>query len=233
LKKRIYIINLIVCLIFILLILTGCSSNIESSNKIKDKVSSEVGFIENEICTISLKYAKGEYYVNGAFDWKNIYTELLKINNSWSSIVLDLNQLNISQDLINSLGQELSNMLIAVSNQNTFDMLNCLNNIYIKLPEIEKLYLENDAIVEEITFKSLLISTYRYAENKDWNNAKIEAQNVSNKYNELMNDIDYAENNIYNLNKVLVEIEELKSAINTENIDLVKLKFINSIAYLF
>jgi hypothetical protein len=227
LKRITYIIDLIIFLISVLIILTGCSSNIESSSKIKDKVSSEMSFIENELCTIILKYAKGEYYMDDVLDWNSIYTELSKINNSWSTMVLDLNQLNIPQDLISSLGQEMSNIIISVSNQNISDMLNCLNNIYTKLPEIEKMYLENSFIVEQDNLKSLLISTYRYTENKEWNNAKIEVQNVSNKYNEMMNNIEYAENNIYDLNKVLVEIEEFKSAINTENIDLVRLKFIS------
>jgi hypothetical protein len=197
----------------------------ENSNKIKDKVASEVSFIKNELCTISLKYAKGEYYVDGIFDWNSIYTELAKIDNSWSIIVLDLNQLNISQDLISSLGQELSNMIISVSNQNAFDMLNSLNNIYVNLPEIEKMYSEDNTIIEKDSLKSLIISTYRYAENTNWDSAKIEVQNVSDKYNEMMNNIEYAENNIYDLNKVLVEIEEFKSAINTGNIDLVRVKF--------
>lgn len=226
-KKLKNIINLIACLVLILLALTGCSTNQENSSKIKDKATAEVDFIENELCTIGIRYAEGKYYVDDAFDWNSLYTELTKINNSWSTIVLDLNQLNIPQDLINSLGEELSNIVISVSNQNISDMLNCLNNIYAKLPEIEKLYLENNSVIEQTTLKSLVISTYRYAENNDWNNAKIEVQNVANKYNEMMNNIEYAEDNIYNLNKILVEVEELKSAIDTENIDLVRLRFVN------
>ena len=44
-----------------------------------------------------------------------------------------------------------------------------------------------------------------------------------------MNDTNYIKDSSYNLNKILVEIEELKSAINLENIALIRIRFVNFI----
>ena len=45
----------------------------------------------------------------------------------------------------------------------------------------------------------------------------------------MMQDTEYIKNSSYNLNKILVEIEELKSAINLGNIDLIRIRFVNFI----
>ena len=68
-----------------------------------------------------------------------------------------------------------------------------------------------------------------YAENDNYEASKNEIQNASNRYNEMMKDTNYIKNSSYNLNKILVEIEELKSAINLENIALIRIRFVNFI----
>ena len=45
----------------------------------------------------------------------------------------------------------------------------------------------------------------------------------------MMNDVNYSKENSYNLNKIFVEIEELKSAINLENLPLIRIRFVNFI----
>ena len=45
-------------------------------------------------------------------------------------------------------------------------------------------------------------------------------------YKDLMNDIQYAEENAYNLNNIYVLLEEFSNAIQTENYDLIRMKYI-------
>lgn len=55
---------------------------------------------------------------------------------------------------------------------------------------------------------------------------KCGANNTVETYKGLMNDIHYAEENAYNLNKIYILLEEFNNAIQTENYDLIRMKYI-------
>ena len=217
---------LVICLM--LFILSGCSAS-NADDKIKPKVSSEINYFENEIFAILVKYAKGEYNTEQGIDWDGMYKESEKITESWSTVVLDLSKLNISKEQINGLGQDLSNLVISISSENLSDVFNYLYSAYSRLPEIKKLYSENDVEIKKLEFKKSVVFAYKQAEEGDFESSKNEIQNASNKYNDMMNDVNYSKENAYNLNKVFVEIEELKSAINLENLPLIRIRFVNFI----
>ena len=158
-----------------------------------------------------------------------MYKESRKITESWSSVVLDLSKLNISKEQINGLGQDLSNIIISISSENLSDVFNYLYSAYSRLPEIKKLYSENDIEIRKLEFKKLVVLAYKKAEEGNFESSKNEIKNASDKYSDMMNDVNYSKENSYNLNKIFVEIEELKSAINLENLPLIRIKFVNFI----
>lgn len=222
------IFSYIVILLLILFTLTGCSGK-KDENKIKAKVNSELKYLENEIFTIFIKYAKDEYKTEEGFNWDSVYKEAEKLNKSLATIITDMSELNIPKDSINSVSNEFSNLVIAISDKKETDMFNSLYNAYVKFPEIEEIYLENNNEINKTRLKVLVLSAYKLSEFNDFDNAKQEIQNASDKYNEMIKDVNYSSNNQYNLNKIAVEIEELKSAINLENILLVRMRFVNFI----
>lgn len=227
-KKYIYYAKLILVICLILFILSGCSAS-NADDKIKAKVSSEINYFENEIFAILVKYAKGEYNTENGLDWNGMYKESRKITESWSSVVLDLSKLNISKEQINGLGQDLSNIIISISSENLLDVFNYLYSAYSRLPEIKKLYSENDIEIRKLEFKKLVVLAYKQAEEGNFESSKNEIKNASDKYSDMMNDVNYSKENSYNLNKIFVEIEELKSAIDLENLPLIRIRFVNFI----
>ena len=222
------IIKEILVLLILLVILSGCTGE-TNDNKIREKVSSEIDFFESEIFSILIKYAKGEYETDEGIDWKGIYEESEKLNESWSTVVLDLSQINIPQEQINALGEDVTNLVIAISQENETDVFTILYNMYSKLPDIERIYSNDVSNINKRELKRTVLSAYRLAEVKEFENSKNEIQNASDKYNEMINDIEYSKNNAYNLNKVLVELEELRAAIILENISLIRIRFVNFI----
>lgn len=218
----------ILVLIILLIILTGCNGGADE-NKIEEKVSSEIDFLESEVFTVALKYAKGEYNTDDGLDWNGIYEECEILNESWSTVVLDLSKLNIPEEQINGLGQDVANLVISISAQNEVDLFTNLYSIYSRLPEIENVYSDDLVSKNKRELKRLVFAAYVSAEAGNFENSRNEIQNASNKYNEMMQDTEYIKNSSYNLNKILVEIEELKSAINLGNIDLIRIRFVNFI----
>lgn len=218
----------ILILTMLLFTLTACTGGTDES-KIKEKASSEIDFLESEIFKMALKYAKGEYNSEDGLDWESIYDESEILNESWSTVVLDLSKLNIPEEQINGLGQDVANLVISISAQNEDELFTNLYSIYSRLPQIEQVYSDDTISKSKRELKRTVFLAHVYAENDNYEASKNEIQNASNRYNEMMKDTNYIKNSSYNLNKILVEIEELKSAINLENIALIRIRFVNFI----
>ena len=218
----------ILILTMLLFTLTACTGGTDES-KIKEKASSEIDFLESEIFKMALKYAKGEYNSEDGLDWESIYDESEILNESWSTVVLDLSKLNIPEEQINGLGQDVANLVISISAQNEDELFTNLYSIYSRLPQIEQVYSDDTISKSKRELKRTVFLAHVYAENENYEASKNEIQNASNRYNEMMKDTNYIKNSSYNLNKILVEIEELKSAINLENIALIRIRFVNFI----
>ena len=218
----------ILILTMLLFTLTACTGGTDES-KIKEKASSEINFLESEIFKMALKYAKGEYNSEDGLDWESIYDESEILNESWSTVVLDLSKLNIPEEQINGLGQDVANLVISISAQNEDELFTNLYSIYSRLPQIEQVYSDDTISKSKRELKRIVFLAHVYAENDNYEASKNEIQNASNRYNEMMKDTNYIKNSSYNLNKILVEIEELKSAINLENIALIRIRFVNFI----
>ena len=77
--------------------------------------------------------------------------------------------------------------------------------------------------------KSLVLSSFVQTSILDWANAKTTIGLAETKYKEMMEDVDYMKQQSYNLNKIYILIEELKNAINLEEVDLARIKYINFI----
>ena len=216
-------------IILVIFILTGCTNKNKDESKQSDKINEEINYIEDNIFNIVNKYAKGEYLKNNAIDWDSILKDEKKINDSLDSILMDFSQVNIDKKDLAQFSNKLDNLLILTSDKKEIEVINELSNIYSLLPNFMEKYVDNKSEINKKKLKALILSSYVISNSKSWVDAKVSIQNVENKYAEMMNDVNYIKENSYNLNKVYVLIQELKSAINLENINLVNLKYISLI----
>ena len=216
-------------IILVIFILTGCTNKNKDESKQSDKINEEINYIEDNIFNIVNKYAKGEYLKNNAIDWDSILKDEKKINDSLDSILIDFSQVNIDKNDLAQFSNKLDNLLILTSDKKEIEVINELSNIYSLLPNFMEKYVDNKSEINKKKLKALILSSYVISNSKSWVDAKVSIQNVENKYAEMMNDVNYIKENSYNLNKVYVLIQELKSAINLENINLVNLKYISLI----
>ena len=183
----------ILILTMLLFTLTACTGGTDES-KIKEKASSEIDFLESEIFKMALKYAKGEYNSEDGLDWESIYDESEILNESWSTVVLDLSKLNIPEEQINGLGQDVANLVISISAQNEDELFTNLYSIYSRLPQIEQVYSDDTISKSKRELKRTVFLAHVYAENDNYEASKNEIQNASNRYNEMMKDTNYIKN---------------------------------------
>lgn len=216
-----------IILLLLIFTLTGCSDNTEKN--IKDKTNAELTYIEDEIFTIVNKYAKDEYLRDGNLEWNSIQNDAKKINNVVDTMLLDLSELDIPNEDIVVFTRELGNLIMLISDEDDKMMIDKLNYLYSLIPKYMAKYEDNKNKTSKKELKSTILSSYSFANMEEWTEAKNFIQSTEDKYKGMMNDVDYMKENAYNLNKIYVLIEELKNAISTENVELVKVKYISLI----
>ena len=209
--------------------LTGCSMKKDEPKSIENKTDEEISFVEDNILNIINRYAKKEYIKDDQIDWKSIQDDTEKLNNSLDTIVLDLSETKISNDDLVNFRNELNNVNIAISGKNENELMQRCSYLYSLLPTYLEKYSSNKNEINNMKLKSLVLSSFLQANFLDWQNAKTTIGLAETKYKEMMNDVDYMKEYSYNLNKTYVLLEELKNAINIDQADLSRLKYINFI----
>lgn len=214
-----------VCVCSMLLFcLTGCGKQDEKS--IEDKLSAELEYVEDLIFKIANKYAKQEYMEEDEIKWEDIKEDVQKINSSWSSLILDLTDVNVANQDILDYSTQLNNLLISVHNEDEQVMINQLNELYKKVIIFREAYLKDRNRIEKNKVRSGVLNAFNQVNQNQWEKAKMEINKTVEDYKNLMNDIGYAEENKYNLNKIYVLLEEYRNAIGGLNYDLVRMKYI-------
>lgn len=223
-RKLVYVFILLV----ILCILTGCDINKETESKtIENKVDEEINYMENRILTISNKYAKNEYMTEDGLNWEGISKEVKKINVSIDTIIQDLSELDISNEDILALRNEINNLIVSSGNEDEYNLMQRASYLYSLLPNYLEKYSDNKNKVDVMKLKSIVLSSFVKSIFLEWDEAKETIILAEEKYNEMMNNVDYMKEYSNSINKVYVLLEELKNAIELEEIELVKLKYIN------
>lgn len=208
----------------LLILLTGCGKQEEKN--INDKLDAELEYVEDLIFKIANKHAKGEYIEDEKFKWDYLKGDMQKINDSWNTLILDLTEVNVQNQVIIGYSTDLNDLLIAVSKENESAMLDKLNDMYAKVILFKEAYSQEKNRIEKNKIKSDVLGVYCLVNKNDYPAAKTKATTTVENYKSLMNDIQYAEENAYNLNKIYVLLEEFSNAIQTENFDLVRMKYI-------
>lgn len=247
--------NLICIFLLVIFIfsLTGCSLQNNVENKtIQDKTNEEISYLEDEILTIANRYAKGEYDIAveeekndetenqvendkieedkpKELNWDDISNTTTKINNSLDTIILDLTEVQISNEDLVNFRNHVNNLNIAVTNKDERMLLEEISILYSLLPTYEGKYLDDKNKISIMELKSLVFSSFIYSNLLDWDNAKNTVVSAENKYKEMMDDVDYMKEYSYNLNKIYILLEEFKTAIDSEQLELAKIKYIEFI----
>lgn len=222
--------KLISLISFFMICLTGCSINSDDPKSVKDKTDEEISFIEDEIFTIVNKYVKDEYKnETGVLNWEDINKDSNKIQGILDTILVDLTELEISNEELIKLRNEVNNLFISISNEDEYNLLQKSSYIYSLLPTYMEKYSQNKNKIDIMKLKSLVLSGMIQANFLEWDNAKNTVLLAENKYKEMMDNVDYMKEYSYNLNKVYILLEEFKNAVELEENQLAKQKYINFI----
>lgn len=214
-------------LLICLLVLTGCSSD-NQEKSIEEKNLAELEYLEDNIVLIMNKFIKDEYLDEDiqTQKWDEILNDARKIENGMATTLVDLASLNIDTTEIAKLSTGINNMIIAIENEDETNFIVELNNIYALIPNYLSKYLNDSELIFKKQLKYYAISTYVGFRMGNVELAKSQIAEAETRYSEKMKDVNYVQNNEYNVNKVYILLQELKAAVDSGSQELVRTKYL-------
>ena len=134
--------------------------------------------------------------------------------------------MNVQNQDIMEFSNRLNNLLVSMNEEDEITMIEELNKLYEKVILFKQAYSENKNHIHKNRIKSGVLNVYSLANQDDWATAKTQMDRVLEDYKSLMSNPSYVEENSYNLNKIYVLLEEYKVSMQTQNYNLVRMKYI-------
>ena len=210
-----------ISILFILISLTACNRGEKYS--IQDKITEEIKYIENGMIGIIEEISISD---SNNIDFDKLMGDTRKIEEASNRMMVDLASQNIDNKEITSFSDGINKMIIEASNQDEIRYLVELNNVFSLFPNfVAKISSDSENIFER-RLKYYTVSSYISFLIGDKDLSKTQIYTLEKEYLDKQKDIKYVEEHKYNINKIYLLIEELKKAIENDNSELVKEKYL-------
>lgn len=198
------------------------SQSESSSNKQEEDASSS----DKKDKKYSLNF-KGVLSDNGIIKWDSIKTDAEILENSISSMMLDLYELSIENIDIANFTKEYDSMLVNIKNEDKEKTLNSLNAIYSYFPKFLKICSQDKQYETIISTKQKIFLAYSILDLNDWNNIEKYLNDANDIYSELLNDISTNKKNQYIINKCYLTLNGLKNSAVLKDKEIFLIKYKN------
>ncbi|MCI8309957.1 MAG: hypothetical protein HFJ45_07305 [Clostridia bacterium] len=208
----------VVILIILLFSLCGCKDESEEVLQ-KSKINSEIEYLESKILFIVNNYLNDEYYDDSQkIEWNNINVDFALISRSSSVIIMDLVSAQVNNDLMLEFEKIINDAQTALTSQNLDEFIKNICSLYGFLPEFSKQSSQNEIITKIKSMKgNLLFATY-YSNINDFESNKKYLEQMESIYSELVKSQEYIEENSYKVNRIYLELQKFKMAVQDGNL---------------
>lgn len=154
---------------------------------------------------------------NNNVNWDNLKSEIENMYDSWTTILIDLTTLNVNKENLLKFNSTLDQIVKDLDNEDKSASLVHIADLYNLLT----LYMKDFAADREETkiynVKSNILYAYSFVETDEWNNVKTYVGNAKNEFSNILNNQVNNRNNIDEINKAYILINELEEDCNTQN----------------
>ena len=160
-------------------------------------------------------------------NWDTIKQDIEDLYEPWNTIILDLYKLNVNNEQILNFTTQLDNATKAITEENKKNALVSLSNMYAYIPMFLE-YFSTDTALKNIKYtKSYIFSAYSIVEDDNWEEVKSKVLEAEKTLTAVINNLEFAKNNEYNINKTYVVFKELQNSLNREDVELFYIKYKN------
>lgn len=159
-------------------------------------------------------------------NWKNLKLEIENLNNTWPSIIVDLYKANVDNKKLTESSDLINTCIGNIKNENRTETLNSLAKLYEYIPVfLEKIASDNKQI-ELAKTKVEVIKAYVNIDFANWEELKTSLDRAISNFEPIVNNTSEAEKE-YNIRKAYVLLQEFKNAVDTNDKDLLFMKYKN------
>lgn len=154
---------------------------------------------------------------NDKIDWESIKETTENIYSSWTTILIDLTTLNVNRDNLLKFNDLLDEIVNAEEDKNKEACLSHLANLYNLLALYLNDFSNDEQIKNIFNTKSNILYAYSVIDGEDWNQANEYIEKAKSEFNKIMNNQVNNINNIDEINKAYILINELSDDINKQS----------------
>lgn len=163
---------------------------------------------------------------NKTINWENLKLEIENLNNTWPSIIVDLYKANVDNKKLTEFSDSINTCIGNIKNENRTETLNSLAKLYEYIPVfLEKIASDNQQI-ELAKTKVEVIKAYVNIDFANWEELKTSLDRAISNFEPIVNNTNEAEKE-YNIRKAYVLLQEFKNAVDTNDKDLLFMKYKN------
>lgn len=181
----------------------------------------------NTITNMNMNYSSILVNSDKKVDWDAIKKETEKMYRSWTTILIDLNTLNVNQDNLLKYGTILDNTTKAVQKEDKKETLYQLADLYSLIVTYAKEYSNDSQKISILETKSNILYAYVLIEDRKWQDMKNYIKKAQSSYTNVINNNLKENQNISNINKAYVLLNEIDKGIDTKDKSIFYIKYKN------
>lgn len=159
-------------------------------------------------------------------NWENLKIEIENLNNTWPSIIIDLYKADVDNNKLTEFSDLINTCIGNIKNENRTETLNCLAKLYEYIPVFLEKIVTDDQQVALAKTKVEVIKAYVNIDFTNWEELKTSLDRAISNFEPIVNNTNEAEKE-YNIRKAYVLLQEFKNAVDTNDKDLLFMKYKN------
>ena len=226
--RKVYYALLIILIIFILLLFILAPKN-DAKQMLKDKIVSELEYIENVVFKIIKKYMSEEYIVDGKLEWNIIGEDLEPLRKEINVFINDFNEKGFSENDIIEFEKRLIEVNSKFEEKNENNFLFSLADLFILIPDYEEKYIEKTAETSIRKIKSFNLYAVIIVLQGDLNSANKFIELAENEYVNLIKYNEYLNENSFYVERIYQTLNEFKISFVSEDLNAIIYNYLRTL----
>ena len=161
---------------------------------------------------------------NKEFSWNTIKTQIERLNTSWPTILVDLQEANVDNNKLTEFSNTINTCVGFIKSEDKINTMQTLAKLYELVSEFISDIGEDEYSINIAKTKSNIIYAYINIELDKWDDITNYLNMASTNFEKVLNGESESEKR-YNINKANVLIQEFKNAVGNKDRDLLYMKY--------
>ncbi len=206
---------------------SNSSNNSEKSSKNQEESQSRDHLINSK--PNSKETQNGVLANQGKYEtqWETIQTQIENLYQTWNTISIDLNSLNVDGKSILAFNDFLNTSTQYIKKKDKAATMKEISKLYQLLPKYNADYKPNSKETNVLEIKNAVVAAYVYVTNDDWETAKKQLSGAVVQFTSLLNSVGQNFQNQTLVNQCYILVNELNKAIGLQDKEIFFIQYQN------